>query len=159
MNTCDCEYKTVARKAYQGRWAYDNKCYNCDRYFTTFKRRHHCRYCGESVCSSCCGMKYVYGNRVRYCCRCSENMHHGQSYWCQLYDKFLMTQKPQLKYDDVDVFDGKRFLYWVYQCPKVAGKKHEFYVGDGVIRDDMVTEANYTCLGHWLNEKTDGQNN
>ncbi|OQR81246.1 hypothetical protein ACHHYP_16634 [Achlya hypogyna] len=30
-------------------------CYTCDRKFTLFRRRHHCRMCGEVVCTSCTG--------------------------------------------------------------------------------------------------------
>ncbi|KDO31124.1 hypothetical protein SPRG_04263 [Saprolegnia parasitica CBS 223.65] len=30
-------------------------CYTCDRKFTPFRRRHHCRMCGEVVCAACTG--------------------------------------------------------------------------------------------------------
>jgi len=28
-------------------------CLNCEAPFTTFRRRHHCRYCGLIFCSKC----------------------------------------------------------------------------------------------------------
>lgn len=28
-------------------------CHKCDKLFTTFKRKHHCRYCGKIFCSDC----------------------------------------------------------------------------------------------------------
>ena len=30
------------------------QCYECSEKFTTFRRRHHCRLCGQIFCSRCC---------------------------------------------------------------------------------------------------------
>lgn len=30
------------------------QCYECSERFTTFRRRHHCRVCGQIFCSKCC---------------------------------------------------------------------------------------------------------
>ena len=30
------------------------QCYECGERFTTFRRRHHCRVCGQIFCSKCC---------------------------------------------------------------------------------------------------------
>lgn len=30
------------------------ECYDCCEKFTTFRRRHHCRVCGQIFCSKCC---------------------------------------------------------------------------------------------------------
>ncbi|EEC49382.1 predicted protein, partial [Phaeodactylum tricornutum CCAP 1055/1] len=29
------------------------QCYSCDMQFTVFRRRHHCRLCGQVFCNSC----------------------------------------------------------------------------------------------------------
>lgn len=33
------------------------ECYECCEKFTTFKRKHHCRVCGQIFCSQCCNQK------------------------------------------------------------------------------------------------------
>ncbi|XP_035827768.1 1-phosphatidylinositol 3-phosphate 5-kinase [Aplysia californica] len=53
------------------------ECYDCGDKFTTFRRRHHCRICGQIFCSKCCNQElpgkiigYKGGIRVcTYCCR------------------------------------------------------------------------------------------
>ncbi|OEU22088.1 FYVE/PHD zinc finger protein, partial [Fragilariopsis cylindrus CCMP1102] len=30
-------------------------CYSCDAPFTVFRRRHHCRICGQVFCNTCSG--------------------------------------------------------------------------------------------------------
>ncbi|RUS80457.1 hypothetical protein EGW08_011773, partial [Elysia chlorotica] len=52
------------------------ECYDCGDKFTTFRRRHHCRICGQIFCSKCCNQElsgkiigYKGGIRVcTYCC-------------------------------------------------------------------------------------------
>ena len=44
-------------------------CNQCDKRFTLFDRRHHCRFCGEIVCASCSNFK-IYG--LRACKRCNK---------------------------------------------------------------------------------------
>ena len=39
------------------------KCYDCEAKFTTFRRRHHCRVCGQIFCSKCCG-NYISGENI-----------------------------------------------------------------------------------------------
>ena len=39
------------------------KCYDCEAKFTTFRRRHHCRVCGQIFCSKCCG-SYISGESI-----------------------------------------------------------------------------------------------
>ena len=43
--------------------AVSTKCYDCEAKFTTFRRRHHCRVCGQIFCSKCCG-RYIPGENV-----------------------------------------------------------------------------------------------
>ena len=38
-------------------------CYECEAKFTTFRRRHHCRVCGQIFCSKCCN-SYIPGENV-----------------------------------------------------------------------------------------------
>ena len=38
-------------------------CYDCEAKFTTFRRRHHCRVCGQIFCSKCCN-SYIPGENV-----------------------------------------------------------------------------------------------
>lgn len=57
------------------------ECYDCGDKFTTLRRRHHCRICGQIFCSKCCNqelpgkiMGYRGGVRVcAYCCRVVTN--------------------------------------------------------------------------------------
>lgn len=41
-------------------WIHDSvsrQCYECNEKFTTFRRKHHCRVCGQIFCSKCCNQK------------------------------------------------------------------------------------------------------
>ena len=42
----------------RGTWipdAVSSDCYRCQAKFTTLRRKHHCRMCGQIFCSRCCG--------------------------------------------------------------------------------------------------------
>jgi len=41
------------------------ECYNCTSKFTSFRRRHHCRVCGQVFCSKCC-CSYIPGKQIGY---------------------------------------------------------------------------------------------
>ncbi|XP_044763369.1 1-phosphatidylinositol 3-phosphate 5-kinase [Coccinella septempunctata] len=53
------------------------QCYECSEKFTTFRRRHHCRVCGQIFCSSCCSQQIpgkIFGctgdlRVCTYCCK------------------------------------------------------------------------------------------
>ena len=55
------------------------ECYDCAAKFTTFRRKHHCRICGQIFCSKCCGVfisgRYlnVHGS-IRVCNFCYQNI-------------------------------------------------------------------------------------
>ncbi|RLN52508.1 hypothetical protein BBJ29_007287 [Phytophthora kernoviae] len=36
-------------------WAESDHCFLCHKNFRTYRRRHHCRFCGEAICASCSG--------------------------------------------------------------------------------------------------------
>ncbi|XP_072336125.1 1-phosphatidylinositol 3-phosphate 5-kinase isoform X4 [Scyliorhinus torazame] len=51
------------------------ECYDCNEKFTTFRRRHHCRLCGQIFCSRCCNQeipgKFMgYAGDLRACTYC-----------------------------------------------------------------------------------------
>ncbi|ODV97519.1 hypothetical protein PACTADRAFT_14061 [Pachysolen tannophilus NRRL Y-2460] len=58
-------------------WLQDSsavKCFYCERSFTTFRRKHHCRICGQIFCSNCTvfisGEKFNHNGRMRVCKTC-----------------------------------------------------------------------------------------
>eukprot|EP01113_Clastostelium_recurvatum_P021918 TRINITY_DN2601_c0_g1_i3.p1 TRINITY_DN2601_c0_g1~~TRINITY_DN2601_c0_g1_i3.p1 ORF type:complete len:2157 (+),score=555.75 TRINITY_DN2601_c0_g1_i3:83-6553(+) len=56
-------------------------CYDCDVPFTTFKRRHHCRICGQIFCSRCSENSIAdyqgYDYPIRVCNYCYRLLHSG----------------------------------------------------------------------------------
>jgi hypothetical protein len=49
------------------------RCVNCSKHFTAFRRRHHCRGCGEIFCNACAPGRKLDGKKgkaVRYCDSC-----------------------------------------------------------------------------------------
>ncbi|KAF1334984.1 Myosin-like protein, partial [Globisporangium splendens] len=67
-------------------WVADREralCSVCTRQFSTFRRKHHCRMCGEIVCSNCTLLKNAFlatigYTRVRVCITCVFNHAHIQ---------------------------------------------------------------------------------
>ena len=56
------------------------ECYECTSKFTSFRRRHHCRVCGQVFCSRCCS-SYIPGKQL------SEHYSDSQSYLCREADR------------------------------------------------------------------------
>ncbi|KAJ1364050.1 hypothetical protein KIN20_024043 [Parelaphostrongylus tenuis] len=55
------------------------ECYQCEERFSTFRRRHHCRLCGQIFCSKCCnihmpGSSLGYLGDLRLCHYCARVM-------------------------------------------------------------------------------------
>ncbi|KAK6112657.1 Phosphatidylinositol-4-phosphate 5-Kinase family protein [Brugia pahangi] len=53
------------------------ECYECQERFTAFRRRHHCRLCGQIFCSKCCGIQVSgsllgYTGDLRLCTYCAD---------------------------------------------------------------------------------------
>lgn len=50
------------------------KCFLCEKNFTTFRRKHHCRVCGQIFCSNCTlfisGEKFNFNGKMRVCKSC-----------------------------------------------------------------------------------------
>ncbi|XP_011640155.1 1-phosphatidylinositol 3-phosphate 5-kinase isoform X2 [Pogonomyrmex barbatus] len=47
-------YKDSQLRSYWMPDSVSKQCYDCGERFTTFRRRHHCRVCGQIFCSKCC---------------------------------------------------------------------------------------------------------
>ncbi|KAJ3845538.1 hypothetical protein F5878DRAFT_599054 [Lentinula raphanica] len=55
------------------------ECYDCKSMFTTWRRKHHCRICGQIFCSRCAsnvikGSRFGHDGRVRVCNLCLEKL-------------------------------------------------------------------------------------
>ncbi len=53
------------------------ECYDCNEKFTTFRRRHHCRLCGQIFCSRCCNQE-IPGKFMGYTGECCCGVHCGE---------------------------------------------------------------------------------
>nr|CAD7195046.1 unnamed protein product [Timema douglasi] len=56
-NTGLQSYKNTDFKQYWMPDSVSKECYDCGEKFTTFRRRHHCRVCGQIFCSRCCNQE------------------------------------------------------------------------------------------------------
>ena len=72
------------------------KCYDCEAKFTTFRRRHHCRVCGQIFCSKCCG-NYIPGESIG----CQGNM---------MISKFPFIELIKINYIKPQIQVGANFL-------------------------------------------------
>ncbi|KAH9943988.1 uncharacterized protein BXZ73DRAFT_86972 [Epithele typhae] len=58
------------------------ECYDCKTVFTTWRRKHHCRICGQVFCSRCAsniikGARFGQEGMVRVCNLCLDKLHKG----------------------------------------------------------------------------------
>nr|CAH7765824.1 unnamed protein product [Callosobruchus chinensis] len=51
------DYGDTELKQYWMPDSVSKECYECSEKFTTFRRRHHCRVCGQIFCSQCCNQQ------------------------------------------------------------------------------------------------------
>lgn len=71
------DYSDTELKQYWMPDSVSKECYECCEKFTTFRRRHHCRVCGQIFCSQCCGQQIpgkIFGctgdlRVCTYCCK------------------------------------------------------------------------------------------
>uniref|UniRef100_F1KR02 1-phosphatidylinositol-3-phosphate 5-kinase n=2 Tax=Ascaris TaxID=6251 RepID=F1KR02_ASCSU len=63
------------------------ECYECQERFTTFRRRHHCRLCGQIFCSKCCSIQ-VPGSLLGYM---------GDLRLCAYCARIVMSYLPQIE--------------------------------------------------------------
>ncbi|XP_072253642.1 1-phosphatidylinositol 3-phosphate 5-kinase isoform X3 [Leuresthes tenuis] len=74
----DCKHSCSQDSDLKQYWMPDSQCkecYDCNEKFTTFRRRHHCRLCGQIFCSRCCNQeipgKFMgYTGDLRACTYC-----------------------------------------------------------------------------------------
>lgn len=69
--------KNILSKEYWMKDESAKECFNCAKPFTTFRRKHHCRICGQIFCSNCSflisGENFGYSGRMRICEKCYEH--------------------------------------------------------------------------------------
>ncbi|EFA00380.1 1-phosphatidylinositol 3-phosphate 5-kinase [Tribolium castaneum] len=71
------DYSDTELKQYWMPDSVSKECYQCCEKFTTFRRRHHCRVCGQIFCSQCCNQQIpgkIFGctgdlRVCTYCCK------------------------------------------------------------------------------------------
>lgn len=71
------DYADTELKQYWMPDSVSKECYECCDKFTTFRRRHHCRVCGQIFCSQCCNQQIpgkIFGctgdlRVCTYCCK------------------------------------------------------------------------------------------
>ncbi|CAH1155707.1 unnamed protein product [Phaedon cochleariae] len=71
------DYGDTELKQYWMPDSVSKECYECSEKFTTFRRRHHCRVCGQIFCSQCCNQQIpgkIFGctgdlRVCTYCCK------------------------------------------------------------------------------------------
>lgn len=61
----------------------DSNCQRCKEFFSSFKRKHHCRVCGRILCDTCCNNRLVlktlgYEEKKRTCHECKESLEKMQ---------------------------------------------------------------------------------
>ena len=75
-----------------------DQCMICEKTFSVFRRKHHCRSCGALVCSKCSPDKqYVHGykdQKVRVCQRCASIREKRQR---ELKERGIFTSEKNLK--------------------------------------------------------------
>ena len=69
------EHLDEDKKEYWMRDENVSQCYDCKNTFTTFRRKHHCRVCGQIFCFKCSsvidgGKVGYHGNEIRVCKWC-----------------------------------------------------------------------------------------
>ncbi|KAJ8019885.1 1-phosphatidylinositol 3-phosphate 5-kinase [Holothuria leucospilota] len=85
------------------------ECYECGEKFTTFRRRHHCRVCGQVFCHSCCNQE-VASNTIgliegeRVCSYCDKVLKSYTSYDAS--DDFSALQEDLQKFSQESPSEG-----------------------------------------------------
>ncbi|CAH8870765.1 unnamed protein product [Trichobilharzia szidati] len=83
-------------------WKEGNACHRCKSAFTTFRRKHHCRNCGQVFCGECTTSrailpKYGIEKEVRVCDLCFETINRPSTASNNLEDKKNMEKENQLR--------------------------------------------------------------
>ncbi|CAO3597034.1 unnamed protein product [Absidia cylindrospora] len=86
------------------------ECYKCRKQFTMFRRKHHCRFCGQIFCSKCAnhiipGKAYNQKGQVRICNFCYTEQcldNNGDSSFVSTPATSRLIPSPSFKYDVTD---------------------------------------------------------
>ncbi|CAH8578227.1 unnamed protein product [Schistosoma turkestanicum] len=83
-------------------WKEGNACHRCKSAFTTFRRKHHCRKCGQVFCGECTSSRTVlpeFGieKEVRVCDLCFETIHRPSSVSNNSEDRRSVEKENQLR--------------------------------------------------------------
>lgn len=80
-------------------------CFACGRPFTTFRRKHHCRVCGQIFCSSC--TRFVGPRRIRCCPTCEDALDDHSSSEDETMTSFIGSPAPPRVLDERDEDDDE----------------------------------------------------
>lgn len=75
-------------------------CFGCGRPFTTFRRKHHCRVCGQIFCSNC--TRFVGPRRIRCCPTCEDALDDHDSSEDETMTSFIGSPAPPRVLDERD---------------------------------------------------------
>lgn len=84
-----------------------NSCTKCNNPFYIFRRRHHCRICGNIFCHDCLSYVISNTNKIKVCITCKNKKKHYISYLLEQLNKKdskIKSQKAKLKenYDTIN---------------------------------------------------------
>ncbi|KAL3990361.1 Phosphatidylinositol-4-phosphate 5-Kinase family protein [Acanthocheilonema viteae] len=110
------------------------ECYECQERFTAFRRRHHCRLCGQIFCSKCCGVQVSgsllgYTGELRLCTYCAHivvsNLPQTES---KLEDRPSSPASDQKSVNEADISVSTIFtgpVSWSLNSPVIADEDSE----------------------------------
>ncbi|QLL33919.1 hypothetical protein HG536_0F02440 [Torulaspora globosa] len=121
--------KSVISKEY---WMKDDsakECFTCGKSFNTFRRRHHCRICGQIFCNSCTfsvsGERFGSDGTMRVCNHCYE---HANNYEDSSDEESAVDQASHYRNSD------DRYIFAAHEkLPSQHLGDHECAAGDPVI--------------------------
>lgn len=103
------DYSDTKLKQYWMPDSVSKECYECSEKFTTFRRRHHCRVCGQIFCSQCCNQQIpgkIFGctgdlRVCTYCCKVVLSYLQSSSFETNLSaDLKILQENLQSKFGD-----------------------------------------------------------
>ncbi|KAF7268563.1 hypothetical protein GWI33_018316 [Rhynchophorus ferrugineus] len=104
------DYADTELKQYWMPDSVSKECYECSEKFTTFKRRHHCRVCGQIFCSQCCNQQIpgkIFGctgdlRVCTYCCKIVLSYLQSSNFGAALTsDLKVLQENLQSKFSDL----------------------------------------------------------
>ena len=93
LNDKNCRNYNFCRHLFQY-WMPDAvsvECYECAARFTTFRRKHHCRVCGQIFCSKCCSI-FISGKYLKCSGKKTGSWFYQPTMKCNLQDLIMGLQ-------------------------------------------------------------------